>query len=254
MKVDFNERSGRLLLDREGFDALAARAAGDALAPDAVDVLRSAGVLSGDRVRPELAFDAVADPTAVAELSMASDTGREVSGQVWVAPGGAAYLMTGPDDTCELLRTGPSFFPIAIARATGLGPRRRAAVTPWTLPPDAVEELLSADPARRRPVCDTIAAGTGDEVTAAYADRIADGPWWRWSLQLRWPAAPGGPDGRALNVIDTEDGLLILSAHDDVVAFDPITPTEVWQLLSMILPGDDELALGGALSGPPYPG
>ena len=251
MNVDFDSATGRLRLDQDAFSALVARTAGDDLPEEVSEDLSAAGVLVDGRVRPDLGLEAVVDPTAVAELTMISDTGRDVRGQIWVAPGAAAYLMTGPDDTCELLRTPPGFFCVSIARATGLGPRPRAALTPWTLPQPSVEDLLSADPDRRRPVCDTIAAGTGDPVTARYADRLAAGPWWKWGLQVQWPAAPGTADGRSLHVLDTEEGLVVLSEHGQAVAFDPVSPTEVWQLLTMILPGDDELLLGGALSGPP---
>jgi len=46
--------------------------------------------------------------------------------------------------------------------------------------------------------------------------------------------------------VDSQAGLLVMSEAGESVALEAITPTEIWQLLTMILPGDPELAFGGA--------
>jgi len=95
-------------------------------------------------------------------------------------------------------------------------------------------------------VCDLITDDTASPATQEYVDRLAEGPWWYWILEVQWPAVVESSGMRAIHALDTSGGLLIMSEHGDAVAFDPISPTGVWQLLTMILPGDHEVAFGGA--------
>jgi len=247
MTVLFDAGTRRLRLDQPAFDALVALQAGVDADPLHVKKLHAAGALdSTGQVRSDLGLASVVDPTAVAELSMVSDAGRLIAGKAWIAPAGATYLMTAPDGLLEVIRTDPSCFPISMARAVGLGPRPRPPVEPWKLPTELVSDLVSADVGRRQRVCDLIADDTANPATQEYVDRLAEGPWWYWILEVQWPAVVESSGMRAIHALDTSGGLLIMSEHGDAVAFDPISPTGVWQLLTMILPGDHEVAFGGA--------
>ena len=63
---------------------------------------------------------------------------------------------------------------------------------------------------------------------------------------MQWPAAHDSPGIRAIHVMDSQAGFLVMSEAGESVALEAITPTEIWQLLTMILPGDPELAFDGA--------
>lgn len=119
-------------------------------------------------------------------------------------------------------------------------------MTRWTLPPESVDDLVSADAERRQRVCDLLVEDATSASTQSYVQQLATGPWWYWALQVQWPAAHDSPSIRAIHVMDSQAGLLVMSEAGESVALEAITPTEIWQLLTMILPGDPELAFGGA--------
>jgi hypothetical protein len=68
----------------------------------------------------------------------------------------------------------------------------------------------------------------------------ADGHHSRWEILVSWPRPDGLPTGRSLTVADTDDGLLVSAPDDETGTVVP--PTELWRLLTLLLPGDDELA------------
>ena len=78
-------------------------------------------------------------------------------------------------------------------------------------------------------MCDLITDDTASPATQEYVDRLAEGPWWYWILEVQWPAVVESSGMRAIHALDTSGGLLIMSEHGDAVAFDPISPTGVWQ-------------------------
>jgi len=71
---------------------------------------------------------------------------------------------------------------------------------------------------------------------------IVEGPWHYWTLHVTWTPAPGADEGRPLRIVDSTQSMAILSPSDSQISIDPLTPTEAWLLLTMILPDDDEIA------------
>lgn len=245
MKVMFDRQTGQLRLDRVSFDAMLALAAGAEPPAVGLEKTRDAGVVDGTSVHPIVrpAMAAAADPTAVARLEMRSDEGTVIVAECWVAPNAATYLVGAPDDSLELISTAPGFFPVSIARLVGLSPRPRTAFQPWRMPIEMVDETFSDDIGRRRDATTPVANATDDDATQRYVDALTNGPWWYWNLGVQWPAAPGNDGARSLHVVDTQTGMAILSLSDGRIAVDPTNPTEIFQLLTAILPRDDELDL-----------
>ncbi|MGH3503114.1 MAG: hypothetical protein ACRDQA_19800 [Nocardioidaceae bacterium] len=244
MTVLFEEETGRLRLDRPSFDALVAIAAGIEPPAEGAERVRDAGIVRGTIIHPGIAPGIVAAESAVAHASLAmhDDSGTVIGAEIWIGTESAAYLMTTSSDLLELITTGPAFFPVSVARIVGLGPRPRPALTPWRMPVELVEQLVATDAAERTRAAETVAASIDDPTTREFLDQVVEGPFWYWALQVEWAPATGHDPGRSLHIIDTQKGLAILSLSEDRIAVDPITPTAVWQLLTMILPRDDELA------------
>jgi hypothetical protein len=70
----------------------------------------------------------------------------------------------------------------------------------------------------------------------------ADARHSRWEVLVTRPRPDGRPTGRSLTVADTDDGLMVSAPDDEAGTVVP--PTELWRLLTLLLPGDDELAAG----------
>lgn len=243
MSVLFDRESGRLRLDRASFDALLAIAAGVDPPQEGFERVVAASVVEGSTIHPAVAPAVVAAeaPVARARLTMFNEVGRDVGGSIWVGTHSAGYLMSSGDDLYELIATGSAFFPASIARIVALGPRSHSAITPWRMPVDLLDRLVDTTESKRRLAADEITSIVDEPVTRGFVQGVVEGPWWYWSLQVEWPAAPGGDGGRSLHVLDTRQGMAILSLSDDMIAVDPIGPTDVFRLLTMILPRDDEV-------------
>lgn len=244
MNVAFDPESGKLSLDRVSFDALLALAGGTEPPTRGLGQLREAGAVQGTSIHPNLrtAVGAASDPTVIGRLEMLNEQGASVAAECWVGGGYATYLVGPPDGQLEVVTTPAPSFPISIARLVGLSPRPRATFQPWRMPMEMVDETFSADVQRRRIARSDIDRSTDDADTRAFADLLERGPWWYWKLAVHWPAAENSDGARSLHIVDTQRGMAIMRLDDERITVDPITPTEVFVLLTAILPADAELA------------
>ncbi|MGH3358954.1 MAG: hypothetical protein ACRDO7_09120 [Nocardioidaceae bacterium] len=244
MSVEFNAETGQVSLDRVTFDALLAMGAGVDPPAKGLAQARESGLVSGASIHPEVrpAIGAAADPVAIGRLEMQNEQGSLIVSECWVAREAATYLVGTPGDQLELVATPPSHFPISVARLVGLSPRSRTPFQPWRMPVEMVDDVFSDDEARRGEAAATIANTTDDPDARAYTEALAKGPWWFWTLEVHWPGQPDGEGARSLHIVDTPRGMAIMSLSDELIAVDPTNPTEVFQLLTAILPRDDELA------------
>lgn len=246
MTVAFDQDSGRLRLDADCFDALTAIASGREPAAEAYRGLREAGLVDERTVHPIIApaLLVLENPTAQAQISMVDDAGRWWGGSIWIGAESAVFLMSTGAELDELIITGPTFFPLSIARIVGLGPRRNPKFHGWSMATTRTEELVSADASARQQAAAELRSNDAD--TRSFISSIVSGPWHYWTLDARWQPASGKDGRRPLHVLDTSQAMAILSPEGKNVSVDPLTPSEVWLLLTMILPDDDELAAGEA--------
>lgn len=244
MSVTFDPETGRATLDRVSFDALLALAAGAEPPARGLEKARNAGLVSGTSIHPAVRtpIAAAADPVAAGRLEMRNEEGALVVAECWVSTEAATYLVAQPSGDLELVATAPAFFPASIARLVGLSPRPRTAFQPWRMPREMVDDTFCDDPDRRLTATATIAGSANDDATTAYTDVLAKGPWWYWNLSVHWPGSDDSDGARSLHVVDTQAGMAIMSLSDDLIAVDPTNPSEVFLLLTAILPRDDELA------------
>lgn len=244
MTVSFEPDSGQLTLDRVSFDALLALAAGTGPTQRGLEKTREAGLVDGSSIHPALRtpFAAAADPIAVGRLEMRNENNSQVVVEFWVSTDAATYLIGQPGGELRLVSTPPDFFPVSVARLVGLSPRPTTSFQPWRMPPHLVHDLFGDDADRRATAAGTITATIDDAPTTSYADGLARGPWWYWTLSVRWPNTPGSDGERSLHVVDSQQGMAIMSLSDDLIAVDPTGPSEVFRLLTVILPGDEEVA------------
>ncbi|UYM07767.1 hypothetical protein [Solicola gregarius] len=249
MTATFDPDTGRATLDRVSFDALLALAAGADPPARGLEKAQEAGLVSGSSLHPAVRtpIAAAADPVAVARLEMRNEEGKLVVGECWVSTEAATYLVGQPGGDLELISTAPSFFPVSISRLVGLSPRPRTGFQPWRMPREMVDDTLCDDPERRLTATTAISGSAGDEATTAYADALAKGPWWYWNLGVHWPGTDESDGARSLHIVDTQLGMAILSLSDELIAVDPTNPTEVFWLLTAILPRDNELAFAPAM-------
>lgn len=242
------QETSRLRLDRDTFNALIGHVTGQVADSTRVHALRDAGVLRGDSVDPRLAegLDAVTFALCRLELHSVDRSGRRERGQGWVAGHAAALLLDLPDGPagpwCEFLTIHPTFLPEMLARFAVLGPRPRPRAVPFQIPPAALDELVSADPARRAAALPQVTgAAPAHEVTAT-ATTLGDGLRRRWQVTAHWAAAKGASGERSLDVLDTTGGLWLVEAQAGMLTVWPTTPSAVWRALVVLLPRDAELS------------
>jgi len=245
-RVEFDGRTGRVRLTQATFDRLVAWSRGEGPA-DGGDVaaLREAGALAGEGpAHPALAagLRAVTEPVCRLRLTLTDATGGAHAGDGWVRGDAAALLLDLPGDSAgrrDLLAFHPSFLPAAIARTVRLGPRPGGASgPPVRLAADALEDLLSADPARRG----AAAARVPNVLTRTAAERLAAATWRVWRAGMTWTGAGGAPAGREVRVADGgEEGLFLVESDGERGTLRPSTPTAVWRLLIRLLPDTAEL-------------
>lgn len=245
MNAEFDPDTGEALLDRVTFDAVVALTTGSEPPERGLVEARSAGIVDDETVHPTVrsAFEAVADPVAVARVEMRNERSDAVTIECWLSSVVACYLGGPGDGPLRLATSPPAAFPITIARLVGLSPRPRIPFVPWRMPIELADDALHEDEGRRRDAVYRIAEAVDDAATRAFAEVIAVGPWWYWTLTVRWAGASGREDERALHILDSQDGMAMLLPFDDRIAAEPTNPSDVFRLLTAILPGDEDLAL-----------
>lgn len=133
----------------------------------------------------------------------------------------------------ELIRVQTQCLPEALARLNDLGPRPRVESTGTHRVP--APELARVIAARR---------GSGlpalDELLLTLREHWrVDASWDSWS----------GKMSRTVEVLDTEQGLWLVDRGDVDVELSPTTPTQVWRLITGLLPRIGELP-GAATAAP----
>lgn len=251
MTVHFAHHEGqpRLRLDRDTFNALVGHVTGQGADSARVDALHDAGVLRGDSVDPRLAdgLDAVTFAVCQLELHSVDRSGRCERGDGWVAGHAAALLLDLPDGPagpwCEFLAIHPTFLPETLARFAFLGPRPRPRAVPLQMPPAALEELVSADPARWEAALPQVTGAAPAHEVATAAAALADGLRRQWQVTAHWAPAKGSSGERSLHVLDTASGLWLVETQPGRLTVLPTTPSAVWRALVVLLPRDNELSL-----------
>ena len=207
--VEFDPERGRLLIGEEALRVLVAHTADPVAvavegAVDELAALQAAGVISGGRAHPAVseALAAIVRPD-LSTLELSS-SGRSMRG--WASYGAAALLLPereGDDGRRQLLAVHPTVLPATLAELVDLGPRPvPAAAEPIVYVPDAIPDV------RRR-----------------------------WRLDAAWKLDDGTSGGDGLEVIDTADGLWMLTTGDEggrPIAW-PVTPTLVWRHIVRIV-------------------
>ncbi|RKS75441.1 hypothetical protein CLV35_1907 [Motilibacter peucedani] len=211
MILEVEAGSGVVRLDPDGLAALGRAHAGADSVPEgaAAEALAVPGI-------PE-ALAAVAAPLATAELVVASGA-LVTTSRAWLARGAGALLLAVHGEVAQLLPVAPAAFPAAVARVVRLGPRRTRRV-PTPVEEAVLDDLAHADDLRR---------------SSAYSELGAD---WSWVLDVRWQ---GG--SRQLAAVDGSAGLALVEATPGSASLRPATATEVWRLLTRVLPDDEELS------------
>ncbi|GAA2747021.1 hypothetical protein GCM10009868_34780 [Terrabacter aerolatus] len=267
MTVQFDAAVGRVRLDPATFDTLvdlATDAHPDAH-PDArtqapadaraTDDLTATGVLVDGHPTEVLApaLAAVARPLARLETVVASRHQLLVH-QGWLSLLSAVLADVG-DGSYDFAGVATEFVPTTIARLVRLRPRTRLGAGSVTVTPDLLDGLLDPDDGRRARAADALGTALASDFAEA-AGLVRDGAWCFWSAVVSW--APPGRSvrsdadlvSRRVSVLDTTAGMLALEASGppgaDRLSLVPTTPTDVWFLLSSILPSDADLGADAA--------
>lgn len=198
---ELDAAEGRLIIGEPTLRVLVAHAADPVdvalQGPEAVRelaALQAAGVIAGGRAHPALAgaLAAIVRPEiCTLELSY---SGKAMQG--WVAYDAAALLLPardGGDGRRTLLAVHPTVVPGAIAAVVDLGPRPVADVRE-ALPHGAVPRVVR-----------------------------------RWRLEATWRLAGDVTGGDGLEVLDSANGLWLLTAGEGQSIAWPVTPTLVWR-------------------------
>ena len=251
MTIQFDPTVGRVRLDPRAFEALVdLEASADRSA--AAD-LSAAGVLVDGRphrvLSPGLA--AVTRPLARLEAVVSSHQGLLVH-LGWMSVLSAVLADVG-DGTYDFAGVATEFVPTTIARLVRLRPRPRLGPGTVTVTAELLDALIDSDDDRRARAADDLAsvlAPRWDEP----AELVRAGAWCFWTAEVSW-APPGRPVrsdadlvSRRFCMLDTAAGMLGLESSADTSAGDrltlvPTTPTDIWFLLSSILPSDADLGV-----------
>ena len=111
------------------------------------------------------------------------------------------------------------FVPDVLARLNGLGPR---------------SERRLASPVRFDPELLARAVATGEH-------EVARGLREHWRVDALWPAGPERVSRRVVEVLDTQDGLWLVTPVDGQVELAHVRATEVFRRLCGLLPSSTEL-------------
>ncbi|MEW1953096.1 hypothetical protein [Terrabacter sp. NPDC080008] len=264
MTVQFDAAVGRVRLDPDTFEALVdlgAKASDDTRSathradtggPEGpVAELVAAGVVVDGRPHDVLVpgLAAVTRPLARLETVVASRQGVLVH-QGWMSLLSAVLADVG-DGSYDFAGVATEFVPTTIARLVRLRPRPRLEPGSVVVTPDLLDGLIDPDDERRARAADELAAAL-DPHWREVAELVRSGAWCFWSADVLWapPDRPVTSDAdlvsRRVSALDTTAGLLALEADRDGstaggLALVPTTPSDVWFLLSGILPSDSEL-------------
>jgi hypothetical protein len=252
--VQFDATVGRVRLDPTTFEALvdlgsAANGDSDGMLAD----LTAAGVLVDGRAHEVLApgLAAVTRPLAQLETVVASRQDLLVH-QGWMSVLSAVLADVG-DGTYDFAGVATEFVPTTIARLVRLRPRPRLAPGSASVTSDLLDGLVDPDDGRRVRAAHDLASALAPHWDEA-AELVRAGAWCFWSADVSW-APPGravrSDDdlvSRRVSVLDTTAGMLALEGSTgapghDRLSLTPTTPTDVWYLLSSILPSDADLGI-----------
>jgi len=249
--IQFDPTVGRVRLDPRAFEALVdLEASADRSA--AAD-LSAAGVLVDGRPHRVLApgLAAVTRPLARLEAVVSSRQGLLVH-QGWMSVLSAVLADVG-DGTYDFVGVATEFVPTTIARLVRLRPRPRLGTGTVPVTADLLDALIDPDDDRRARAADDLAsvmAPSWDEP----AELVRAGAWCFWTAEVSW-APPGRPVrsdadlvSRRFCMLDTAAGILGLESSaststGDRLTLVPTTPTDIWFLLSSILPSDADLGV-----------
>lgn len=247
MTVGFDPGTGRVRLDAVHFEALCRQydAPGSA-DPEAVAALQRAGALVAGVAPASLqpALAAVQRPIAKLDL-LVTGAGGYLLHQGWMSIGSAVLADLGDGDY-DFAAVATEFVPTLVARLTRLGLRPHLPQGRVALTTDVLDGLGSVDAAARADALRAVVAAASS-TWPQWASRADGGEWRFWVADLSWATrSAAGDDGegaRRLGVVDTGAGLLRVDGGDAGPALVAVTPTEVWHLLSSILPADDDVLL-----------
>lgn len=264
MNPAFDADSGRIRLDATAFEALcrvadpASRSAA-ALASDAAPLaaLHGSGALvdgvAHEALRPALA--AVQQPIASLQLLVTGSAGYRLH-QGWLSVVSAVLADVG-DGSYDFAAIGTEFVPTLVARMTRLGLRPHLGPASVAVTETVLDALASHEAGPRAEAAQTLVSATAS-TWPAWSAAAQGGDWRFWVADVTWPApadtaasantatsddtAASDDAGHRLAVLDTGAGLLRVDGDDSGPRLVAVTPTEVWHLLSSILPADDEVA------------
>ena len=247
----FDPATGRLRLTRAALVEMCALHAGAEVSPGSD--LPTTGLLDGGQVHPRLVpvVELAARPLARLVLDVAS--GSPVHCQGWVgeshslllaAPNGAEEVFDGTFLSRSLLTS-------QLARFVALGPRPRGKVTePIEMDLGLLEALLGGGGGLAPDQLEML-IDPSDEVVPAWLEVLAllsTAVRSRWRVGIWWNSHEESPAARSLEVIDSAAGLFLVShvargpRPFARVRLLPVTPTQVWRLLSVMLPAPEEVA------------
>lgn len=233
MTVLFDAGTGRLRLSQDSWQALHEWSAGRSRHGAQTAALHDAGVIDQGQPHRTLvpALEAALEPLATLSVEQRDHDGRRLDGAGWATRGAAALLLDAPDDLRELATVHPAMLPAALARVVALGPRMRGATAPLHVRDAVASRLLGSDPDERHRVV--------EDLGADLLPGLAGGPWNHWTVLARWES-----DGqRAVTVLDSSHQMWLVERGAGVHVLWPADPTQVWRLLTRLLPSDDELSL-----------
>ncbi|GAA2485609.1 hypothetical protein [Terrabacter carboxydivorans] len=255
MTVQFDAGVGRVRLDPATFEALVELGSGtrtgtaDHRGP--LEDLTAAGAVVDGRphevLTPGLA--AVTRPLARLEAVVASRQSLLVH-QGWMSVLSAVLADVG-DGTYDFAGVATEFVPTTIVRLVRLRPRQRLASGSVTVTPDLLDGLIDSDDGRRSRVADDLATALSPH-WGEVAELVRSGAWCFWSADVLW-APPGRTvrsdadlSSRRVSALDTTAGMLTLEGGADASGRDhleltPTTPSDVWFMVSSILPSDADL-------------
>lgn len=250
-EIGFDPIAGRLRLTRSALVDMCALHAGENVR--AASQLSSAGLLEGGRVPTRLipVVETASRPLARVVLDVASGSPLHVQG--WVGETHALLLVArgGEGDVFDASFLSRSLFPSQLARFVDLGPRPRGKVVdPVELDLGLLEALVggseSVTPDRLEMLVDP-----SDELVPAWVEvlsLLSEGTRSRWRVGLWWNSHDESPAARSMEIIDSKAGLFLVShvargpRRFARVRLHPVAPTQVWRLLSVLLPPPGEVA------------
>lgn len=223
-RVELDEQTGRVRLDREAFERLVGAGSSATATDDVAEGARHPKVRAG--------LEAVAEPVCRLRVTMAGGE-RHAEHEGWLTRSAAALLLSSADGLFDFLTVAPELVPAALARMMRVGPRSVGQRAPVRVDEDALDGLLDPDPSAR---AEAFAAVTDTGASLAV------------KIELVWDGADGEPDSRGLVVLDGQGGLYAFRLAEGAGELVPVDGTFVWTALCALLP--DDATLAGWLSGP----